>query len=113
MLREPKKPELGGFRSYEELDLKRLLSILQAKELGFTLAETVHLLGSLDRRDCRSIADLAGQKLQSVETQIDMLQKARETLRELMGECMPDCQERCRVVRSLATRSIHTMDGAA
>ena len=112
LLREPRKPELGGFRAYEETDLRRLLSILQAKGLGFTLAETIHLLNRLDHRDCHSVLDLAGQKLREIETQIDALQKAQQTLRDILGECVQDCQQPCRVIRNLAAQNIHTLDGA-
>ncbi len=111
LLREPKKPERGGFRAYERTDLARLLSILQAKGLGFTLSETEHLLDCLDRRDCKSILDLAGQKLQMVEAQIDSLEKARRTLRDLLGECMQDCQDPCHVIRHLAAQNIYTLEG--
>ena len=112
LLREPRKPELGGFRAYEETDLRRLLSILQAKGLGFTLAETELLLDFLDRRDCKSILDLAGQKLRAVEKQIDALDKARQALTGLLGGCIQDCPQPCHVIRNLAAQNIHTLDGA-
>ena len=112
LLREPRKPELGGFRAYEEADVRRLLSILQAKGLGFTLAETETLLDSLDRRDCQSILDLAGRKLRAVERQIDALEKARQALASMLGDCIQDCPDPCHVIRNLAAQNIQTADGA-
>ncbi|MDQ6980436.1 MAG: MerR family transcriptional regulator [Ghiorsea sp.] len=59
LLLQPKRTS-SGYRTYTEQDVKRLLFIVQAKTLGFTLEEIKLLLSlQLGQIDCAEVRKIA------------------------------------------------------
>lgn len=99
LLREPERPPSGCFRSYSQEDLERLLLIKHSKELGFTLAEISQLLAHVDSNNCQAVRSLAEKKLETVKTQIRLLNTRRRALKTMVAECSHDCSKSCPVYK--------------
>lgn len=97
LLRQPQKP-LGGVRSYGEGDLSRLRLIKRAQQLRFTLAEIMTLVVHVENGDCRATKTLANNKLEAINSQLDVLAKVRDTLMSLVAECSGECPKSCPVI---------------
>lgn len=95
LMREPKKPASGRFRSYSEQDLQQLLLIKHSKELGFTLAEISRLMTHVEEDDCHAVRNLAKEKLEKVKTQIRALNTRGRALKVMLKECSKDCSSTC------------------
>lgn len=82
LLPDPGRKE-SGYRVYGEADLRRLLFIRQAKELGFSLDEIREILNMRERGQCpcRSVLRLAEQHLKTIEDQLRQLSRFRDELR--------------------------------
>lgn len=105
LLRQPERSGPGGFRSYGECDLERLLLIKQAQELGFTLAEIADIISHLDAGDCRSIQTLIEKKLHAIKLQITLLNDTHSALSGLVSECSHDEYEPCPLIIRLCSRT--------
>ncbi|MDD5329747.1 MAG: MerR family transcriptional regulator [Sulfuricella sp.] len=101
LLVQPSKPEMGGYRSYGESDAGRVRFIKHAQQMGFSLAEIGELIEHVDDTNCHAARVLSEKKLKVIETQLEALEKIRETLRSLVGECRRDCPQNCRVIQKL------------
>lgn len=82
LLPDPGRKE-SGYRVYGEKDLRRLVFIRQAKDLGFSLEEIREILHMRERGQCPcgSVVLLAEQHLQSIERKLQQLSRFREELR--------------------------------
>lgn len=89
LLPKPKRRE-SRYRVYDENDLKRLLFIKRAKELGFTLKEIKELFGlRIDSEArCSDVKHLTEHKLQDVDNRISDLKKIRSVLVKLINQCV-------------------------
>ena len=87
LLTEPaRKP--SGYRQYSEDDIRKLVFIRHAKNLGFSLNEIKELLTLHNNQGSTSeIKHIAENKLQDIESKIDLLQRMRETLKPLVEKC--------------------------
>lgn len=99
LLRQPQRP-LNGVRSYDEADLVRLRLIKRAQQLGFTLTEIDDLIVHVEGGACRAVKLLARDKLENIDSRIDVLEKVRDTLKSLVGSCKGKCPEPCPVICS-------------
>ena len=99
LLREPRKPTTGHFRSYSSQDLERLLMIKHSKELGFTLAEIAKLMKHVEAEDCHAVSKLAKDKLETVRVQIKVLNNRKMALKTMLKQCS-DCQNNCPLYKS-------------
>lgn len=97
----PERPPYGGFRSYGEPDLERLLQIKRAQELGFTLAEIADLLTHLDRRNYDAIKVLSKAKLQAITGRISQLEMIRDALSDLATNCSGKCLGDCTLIHKI------------
>jgi Hg(II)-responsive transcriptional regulator len=88
LLPKPKRRE-SRYRVYDETDLKRLLFIKRAKELGFTLKEIKELLELKieSTATCGDVKHLAERKLQDVEKRINDLKNIKRVLIKLINQC--------------------------
>ncbi len=111
LLIQPCKPEMGGYRAYCEGDVERLRFIKQSQQMGFSLAEIVELLSHVDEMNCHATKVLAEKKLRTIETQLEALEKIRETLKTLVGECRRECPQACPVIRRFKVLSTASADG--
>ena len=88
LLQEPQRKE-SGYRQYREEDIRKLVFIQHAKNLGFSLNEIGDLLSlqADNESTSRAVKDLAEHKLQDIEEKIKMLQRMRRTLKHLVDKC--------------------------
>lgn len=82
----------SGYRVYDEEALKRLLFIIRAKELGFTLKEIKGLLelrveSPTDAVECRKVKEKTREKLKAVEDKIRSLESIGRVLESLLKSC--------------------------
>ena len=89
---KPKRKE-SRYRFYDELDLRRLLFIKRAKELGFTLKEIKELLNLKieSTATCGDIKHLAEHKLNDIKERIRDLNNIKNVLTKLIRQCV--CEE--------------------
>src|SRR3990172_13188966 len=89
---KPKRKE-SSYRFYDELDLRRLLFIKRAKELGFTLNEIKELLNLKieSTATCGDIKHLAEHKLNDIKERIRDLNNIKNVLTKLIRQCV--CEE--------------------
>ncbi len=98
LLRTPKR--LEGGRRYGSEDVRRLLFIKQAQSAGFTLEEIRELL-DLDASDDRERArEAARARLAALNERIAELNRAREALERLIGECASGKKGPCPILTS-------------
>ncbi len=92
LMPKPKRKD-SGYRIYSENDLKRLLFVKRAKELGFTLKEIKELLEIKieTKSTCGDIKHIAEHKILDVELKIKDLQKIKKALKNLVAQCI--CEE--------------------
>lgn len=98
LLQTPKR--LEGGRRYGSEDVRRLLFIKQAQSAGFTLEEIRELL-DLDAGDDRERArEAARARLAALNERIAELNRAREALERLIGECASGKKGPCPILAS-------------
>jgi Hg(II)-responsive transcriptional regulator len=93
----------SGYRDYSENDVKRLLFIIHAKELGFTLEEIKELLSlrSLET-DCAQVRQIADTKARDIASRIENLSRIRHVLLELAEKCEQEGSgDECPILKSL------------
>jgi len=97
----------SGYRDYTESDLKRLLFIVHAKELGFTLEEINELLSLRSgRTDCAQVRQIAQSKANEISSRISYLTRIRKVLLELAEQCEQEGgDEACPILKSLEERN--------
>lgn len=95
LLPDPGRKE-SGYRVYGERDLRRLLFIRHAKDLGFSLDEIREILRMRGRGQCpcSTVLRLAGQHLQTVERQLEQLSRFRDELRRAILQWKRSGQQR-------------------
>lgn len=88
LLPEPPRSD-AGYRLYGSESVRRVQFILQAKELGFTLAETRELLDLrvTDTAACDDVAARARSKIEAVDSRIRDLRRVRRALHGLLAAC--------------------------
>jgi len=79
----------SGYRDYGPEALKKLRFILEAKEIGFTLAEISSLL-SLEFRShksCDFVRAIAESKLVALEEKLESIKRMQKSLRRIVSFC--------------------------
>jgi MerR family mercuric resistance operon transcriptional regulator len=102
LLRLPDRT-LSGYRNYSESDVKRLLFIVHAKELGFTLEEIKALLSLRSgQTNCSQVQQIAKNKAGEIASRIESLSRIRHVLLELAEKCKQEGDgEECPILKSL------------
>ena len=85
----------SGYREYSEADRWRLVFILRARRLGFTLGEIAELLGPAEAQSTQQIAAAAAAKLTAIDSQVRELMQMRCKLRQLVHVCEHGNGEEC------------------
>ncbi len=86
----PSMRNAAGYRQYSEHDEQKLVFILRAKKVGFSLQDIRQLLSiELDKenRICSDSKTIVDNKLVQVEAQIKELMTFQASLRELSASC--------------------------
>ena len=101
LLAEPKRTD-AGYRIYSQGDLKRLMFIVQAKALGFTLEEIKELmLLQIGEKDCSQVRAIAKRKSQEIASRIESLSRIKHILDELAEKCEQTEGDECPILQSL------------
>ncbi len=104
LLPKPKRKE-SRYRLYTETDLKRLLFIKRAKELGFTLKEINELFGlRIDSHaKCGDVKHLTEHKLKDIDNRISDLKKIKSVLVRLIDQCINEevSSNECPILESI------------
>lgn len=89
LIEQPPTPGGGGYRTYPNETVQRILFIRQAQELGFSLREIDELLSlrATPGTDCAAIRKRASAKLQEVERKVRQLEKIGSALKTVIASC--------------------------
>jgi DNA-binding transcriptional MerR regulator len=104
----PKPPRTkANRRYYNAADLRRLVFIRHARELGFEIEAIRTLLTLQDTPDQSCIAAdvIARARLSEVERRIDILIKLKAELEYMIAQCSHGRVAECRVIEVLANYS--------
>ncbi len=104
LLPKPRRSK-SNRRRYEAADLKRLVFIRHARELGFELDAIRTLLALQDNPDqsCVAACATARTRLDEVQRRIAVLCTLRSELERMIGDCARGRVADCRVIEALAT----------
>ncbi|QEH46850.1 Cu(I)-responsive transcriptional regulator [Aggregatibacter actinomycetemcomitans] len=103
-LLKPSARTLAGYRHYEESDLKRLHFIRHSRDVGFSLQQIAQLLQLQDnpQRNSREVKKLTAQHIETLNDQIQALQKMVAELQRWHDNCQGnDCPE-CSILEGLS-----------
>lgn len=104
----------GNHRVYGQEHLARLGFVRGARRLGFTLDEVREMiaLGGHANRSCADIHAVARRHLDAVDARIADLNRLRDELAHLVGQCEGGSVERCGVLESLPYLSMERVGEA-
>jgi DNA-binding transcriptional MerR regulator len=102
-------------RSYDAADLRRLVFIRHARELGFEIEAIRALLTLQDNPDqsCVAADVIARARLDEVERRIDILIVLKAELQRMIAECSRGRVAECRVIELLANHGKRQLVGRA
>jgi DNA-binding transcriptional MerR regulator len=102
LLRKPLRTK-SNRRNYRAADLRRLVFIRHARELGFEIEAIRALLSLQDKPDqsCMAADKIARARLEEVERRIDILIKLKAELERMIAECSRARVAECRVIEAL------------
>ncbi len=90
------------YRSYTKHDVKRLLFIIHAKELGFTLKEIKTLLSlRTGEIQCTQVRAIAKNKAAEIASKIKHLHRMEQVLLQLANECAEQDEDECPILQAL------------
>lgn len=96
----------GGYRLYDEEDVRRVRFLRRGQDLGFTLAELATFVDLSDRArkgvvPAGEVARVGAAKLEEIDDRIADLQRVRDALDGLLSAPGFDPQAPCPVVSAL------------
>ncbi len=96
----------GGYRDYDEADLRRVEFVRTARNVGFSLEDIALLLSIRVDRDghsCEQVADITRRKLEEVDARLRELESMRKTLGILLDSCCggPESATHCSIMEAL------------
>jgi DNA-binding transcriptional MerR regulator len=92
-------------RHYDDADLRRLVFIRHARQLGFEIDSIRALLTIQDNPDqsCEAVDAIARARLGEVEGRIESLLKLKDELQRMIADCSRGRVAECRIIEILAT----------
>lgn len=98
----------NGRRFYGDDDVRRLVFIRHARDLGFELKAVRELLHLQEQpeRSCKFASRLASAQLEAVESKIDRLTRLRAELARMVKSCKNGRVAECRVIDTLAASQL-------
>ena len=96
LMPEPKRSK-GGYREYEETDIRRLSFVRRCRELGFSLDDIRGLLELVDGggHSCGEIQNMTLAHVSHIRTKISDLRRIERILKEMATKCeggdVPEC----------------------
>jgi MerR family mercuric resistance operon transcriptional regulator len=114
VLPEPERTT-GGYRDYDEEDLRYVRFLRRGQRLGFTLAELAELVGFSARARkgivaASDVTTIAASKLSELDQRISDLQRTRRAIETLLETPCIDPAAACPVIAALADSSAGTND---
>ena len=99
----------GNRRCYHDSDVRRLVFIRHARELGFEVEAIRTLLAFQDQPEnsCGQIDALVGEHLAAVDSRIRRLVALRRELQHILGCCRGGRVAECRVIESISNCEAH------
>lgn len=99
LIDQPEKP-ISGYRQYSKLHEERVRFIMNAKSLGFTLAEIENLL--LMSSNCEDVQSLGLKKLELIQAKIRRLKALEAVIVELTDHCQTNNKmQSCPIIDAL------------
>ena len=91
LVKQPARSE-GGFRLFNETEIRDLVFIQKAQELGFSLVEIKQLSVLNQQHDhaCSQVQDLLTTKLRDVRQKVDHLLRLEGELKRALRKCNRD-----------------------
>jgi MerR family mercuric resistance operon transcriptional regulator len=110
LLKVPKRPQTGGlrggFRHYDDEDVRRLRFVRSAQRAGFTLKEIAELLRLHATDDRARARELANKRIATLDVQIAELEAARTSLRKLARACGAGSVGPCPILTAFEPRRV-------
>lgn len=102
----------AGYRLYTPQDLKRLIFVRRARELGFSLDSIRVLLRLVDGHayTCAEVHALMTQHLADVRSKIADLQRLEKVISEMASQCTKAKTPKCPIVDALYDDSAEDRD---
>ena len=99
----------GNRRRYHDSDVRRLVFIRHARELGFEVEAIRTLLALQDQPEnsCGQIDELVGEHLAAVDSRIQRLVALRRELQHILACCRGGRVAECRVIESISKCETH------
>lgn len=103
LLPEPERNE-GNRRLYSDKDVRRLVFIRHARELGFEIEDIKELvkLAEEPQKSCAQVDRLARQHLKAIQSRITRLEALRLELEQMIKACAKGRIAHCRVIEVLS-----------
>jgi len=93
----------SNYRDYSPADAERLAFIRHSRGLGFDLADIRSLIDLAEEpeRDCADVDAIASRHLEAVEIKLARLQRLRDELGRMIGQCRGGRVASCRILEAL------------
>lgn len=96
----------GGYREYDEADLRRAEFVRIARNIGFSLEDIALLLSirvDKDSHSCEQVAEITRRKLNEVNQRLGELESMKNTLGILLDSCGggPESAIHCSILDAL------------
>jgi MerR family copper efflux transcriptional regulator len=94
----------NGYRSFREIDFRKLAFIGRARALGFTIEDcrTLLALYNDDNRESAQVKAVAEEHLRQIDEKISKLMSMKETLSSLVHQCAGDHRPDCPILADLS-----------
>jgi DNA-binding transcriptional MerR regulator len=99
----------GNRRCYRDSDVRRLVFVRHARELGFEVEAIRTLLTLQDQPEnsCGQIDALVGEHLEAIDSRIQRLVALRQELQHILARCRGGRVAECRVIESISNCEDH------
>lgn len=97
---EPQGRSEAGYRTYSEIEVRKLIFARRAREFGFSVQECRELLGLYvkDDRTSADVKSLASIRLKQIEEKQRELQSLHDELSGLVKACKGDNRPDCPII---------------
>ena len=96
----------NNYRYFDESNLDKLKFLVRARKLGFSLEECKELIKLFenDNRKSENVRNIAKNKLENIDKQIQELKDLKKSLEWLVLKCPGDEKPDCPIINELARK---------
>jgi len=96
----------GGYRTYDDSSVRKLVFVRRAREFGFSIEECRELLDLYEdqHRSSADVKRIASKRLEEIETKQRELQSLHDELAHLIDACKGDDRPDCPIIDGLGNR---------